>query len=251
MRDEGPSAPESETTLSRRAFVGGMGVAAAGAAGALAGRAAGGDSGPGPVRQTRRLAMVIDLDRCIGCKACAVACKSEHGVRLGGFRSWVSEQEVGRYPDVRRAFLPRLCNHCARPPCLDVCPTGATHRRADGLVAIDKTLCIGCRHCMEACPYGVRYFNPTASPQEASYPALTHGTVDKCDFCAHRVDQGVVPACVNTCPAGARSLVDLLDPGGTLAREVESGTARPLLPERETGPGVFYKGGLPHVFKRV
>lgn len=245
---EGPEEDQDATALGRRRFVGGVGVAVASAAGALAGRAVGAgehDSALPP----RRLAMLIDLDRCIGCQACSVSCKAEHGVRLGGFRSWVSELEVGRYPNVTRLFLPRLCNHCEHPRCLDVCPTGATYRRGDGLVAIDKTRCIGCRHCMGACPYGARYFNPTESPLEEAFPALTHGTVDKCDFCAHRIDRGVVPACVNTCPAGARIFGDLADAEDEVHRRVAGGRAPPLLPEFETGPAVFYLGGAPDAFR--
>jgi tetrathionate reductase subunit B len=234
--------------ITRRQFVVGAGVAAAGVAGSLAGTVTGAGE-LAPDRPRRRLAMVIDLDRCFGCQACAVACKAEHGVVLGGFRSWVSEREVGSYPKVRRAFLPRLCNHCEKPPCLDVCPTGATHRRDDGLVAIDKERCIGCRHCMQACPYGARYFNATSTIHEAAFPAATHGTVDKCDFCAHRVDRGVVPACVNTCPAGARLFGDLLEPGAALARLAAEKRLRPLLPERETQPAVLYQGGTPDDFR--
>jgi tetrathionate reductase subunit B len=189
----------------------------------------------------RRLAMVVDLDRCVGCQACSVACKAEHGVRLGGFRSWVLAKEVGRYPNVTRVFLPRLCNHCEHPPCVDVCPTGATYKRDDGLVDIDRSRCIGCRHCMAACPYGSRYFNPSRSPDEGRFPALTHGTVDKCDFCAHRVDNGVVPACVNTCPAGARLFGDMNAPEGDVHELVATGSTRPLLLEFGTKPSVFYK----------
>lgn len=243
-------APDGAPTFGRRQFVAGAGVGVASVAGALAGYAAGA-SDRQPASRRRRLGMVVDLDRCVGCQACSVACKSEHGVRLGGFRAWVSEREVGTYPTVRRAFLPRLCNHCERPPCLAVCPTGATHQRADGLVAIDKARCIGCRHCMEACPYGARYFNATESPEETAFPALTHGTVDKCDFCAHRIDQGVVPACVNTCPAGAREFGDLADLEGSQASDARRRSARPLLPERETHPAVLYVGGDPDAFKLV
>lgn len=204
---------------------------------------------PKQAPRTRRLSMILDLDRCIGCQACSVACKAEHGIRLGGFRAWVSEKEVGCYPTVSRLFLPRLCNHCEHPPCLDVCPTGATYKRDDGLVAIDKSRCIGCRHCMKACPYGVRYFNPSRSADEKAFPALTHGTVDKCDFCSHRIDRGVVPACVNTCPVGARIFGDLNDPEGQIQRLKAEGVVQPLLPEFGTGPSVFYKGGRPEVFK--
>jgi len=198
----------------------------------------------------RRLAMVIDLDRCIGCKSCAVACKSENGVRLGGFRSWVSEREDGRYPQVTRYMLPRLCNHCEEPACLKVCPVGATVKRPDGLVNIDKSRCIGCRYCMVACPYNARYFNPRHdSDGEQLYPARTHGTVDKCNLCAHRVDNGVVPSCVNTCPAGARLFGDLNDADSDVHKKYESEQPEPLLPEFGTSPSVFYKGGKPHLFK--
>jgi tetrathionate reductase subunit B len=198
----------------------------------------------------RRLAMVIDLRRCIGCKACAVACKAENGVRLGGFRSWVSEKETGTYPRVTRHFLPRLCNQCGSPACLKVCPTGATWKRDDGLVEIDRAKCIGCRHCMNACPYSVRYFNPDPDPEgERLFPSRTRGTVDKCNFCAHRVDNGVVPSCVNTCPTGARIFGDLNDVAGEVHRLVSGGTASTLLSEFGTGPSVFYIGGETSAFR--
>jgi len=196
------------------------------------------------VKRRGRKAMVIDLTRCMGCHACAVACKAEHGVRLGGFRSWVSEEEAGTYPAVTREFLPRLCNHCRNAPCLKVCPTGATSRRGDGIVVIDPERCIGCRHCMAACPYQARYFNSQKDPnrEQERFPARTHGTVDKCDFCARRVDSGGVPACVATCPASARVFGDAEDPGSAVSRLLRSTASSALLEDLGTQPSVFYVG---------
>ncbi len=188
-----------------------------------------------------RCSMVIDMRRCTGCRACAVACKAENGIRLGAFRSWVSDKEEGKHPNVKRHFLPRLCNHCESPPCLKVCPPGATYKRDDGIVAVDKTRCIGCKHCMVACPYNVRYFNPKKDPEgEKRFPARTHGIVDKCTFCFHRLDNGVVPSCVNTCPAKARIFGDLNDPDSEVSHLIAKESATTLLPEFGTGPSVFY-----------
>jgi tetrathionate reductase subunit B len=196
--------------------------------------------------------MVIDLRRCTGCHSCAVACKAEHGVRLGGFRSWVSEQEIGSYPDVTREFLPRLCNQCQNSPCLKVCPTGATSRRADGIIKVDPDRCIGCRHCMAACPYNARYFNPQRDlgGEQRRFPARTHGTVDKCDFCSRRVDAGQEPACVATCPASARAFGDAQDPASEVARMLVREPAITLLPNLGTRPSVVYIGGRPEAFER-
>ncbi len=239
----------STSKLSRRKLIkSGSVVIASVAAGGLANRAMAASEAVKPTK-VRRLAMVIDLDRCIGCKSCAVACKAENGVRLGGFRSWVSEREDGRYPSVTRYMLPRLCNHCENPACKKVCPVGATIKRPDGLVDIDKSRCIGCRYCMVACPYNARYFNPRkGSDNDQLYPARTRGTVDKCNLCAHRVDNGVVPACVNTCPANARVFGDLNDPDSEVSLKHSSEHPKPLLEEFGTGPSVFYKGGKPQLF---
>ena len=221
----------------RRGFLKKSALGAAAAATALVS----GCAGPAEKKDQKRLAMVIDLRKCTGCRACAVACKAENGVRLGGFRSWVSYEEAGKYPYVKRHFLPRLCNHCQRPACLKVCPTGATYKRPDGIIDIDKTKCIGCRHCMGACPYTVRYFNPGHDPEgEKRFPARTHGTVDKCNFCSHRVDGGVVPSCVNTCPARARIFGDMDDPDSEVSRLCAQGASATLLPEFGTVPSVCY-----------
>ncbi len=237
----GNTSPEAaETQTGRRNF-----LKVAGAVGAIGAVGAGAYSlePEAEAGTTAHYGMVIDLTKCIGCRACAVACKAENGVRLGGFRSWVSDEESGAFPDVKRRFLPRLCNHCERALCVKVCPTGASHRRKDGIVDIDKTKCIGCRHCMGACPYSARYFNPAHNPEdEKLFPACTHGTVDKCTFCHHRVDQGVVPACVNTCPARARVFGDMHDPESEVARLYAREAITILLPEFGTKPSVFYVG---------
>ncbi len=236
--DTSPGAAERQT--GRRGF-----LKTAGALGAIGTVAAGAYSLQPEAEAATAVhyGMVIDLTKCIGCRACAVACKAENGVRLGGFRSWVSDEENGTFPDMKRRFLPRLCNHCERALCVKVCPTGASHRREDGIVDIDKTRCIGCRHCMGACPYNARYFNPAHNPEgEQRFPACTHGTVDKCTFCHHRVDQGVVPACVNTCPAKARVFGDMHDPESEISRLYAREAVTILLPEFGTKPSVFYVG---------
>jgi tetrathionate reductase subunit B len=177
-----------------------------------------------------KLAMVIDLRRCYGCHACSIACKSEYKVPLGTWRSWVKQVDRGAYPKVRRFFLPRLCNHCEHPPCVGVCPTGASHKREDGAVLIHEDRCIGCRLCIAACPYEARFFHPDKHIS------------NKCTFCIHRVVEKVVPACVNTCPAEARKFGDLNDPKSEVSKLVANNPVQVLKPELGTEPQVFYIG---------
>ncbi len=195
-----------------------------------------------PPKGPRRLAMVIDLVKCNGCDSCSVSCKAEFNVRLGGFRSWVNKVESGTFPDVARFFLPRLCNHCETSSCSQVCPTGATYERPDGIVMIDKDKCIGCRYCMTACPYGARYFNWTNEPAENGDMARTPGVVDKCDFCVHRVDEGLEPSCVQTCPPGARVFGDINDPQSEISTVLRTRPTQTLFPEQGTTPRVYYIG---------
>lgn len=176
----------------------------------------------------KRWAMLIDLRKCVGCQACTAACKFENNIPEGSFRTWVPDVEIGTYPETRRAFLPRLCNHCERPSCVKVCPADATWQRKDGIVEIDYDKCWGCGSCVDACPYDARFMNPVTK------------TADKCNFCAQRVDQGLLPACVETCIGGARQFGDLDDPNDPVTRQIKTEPVQVLKPDTGNQPRVFY-----------
>ncbi|MDD3519440.1 MAG: 4Fe-4S dicluster domain-containing protein [Chromatiales bacterium] len=187
---------------------------------------------------TRRYAMVIDLRRCIGCDACMVACKAEFDVPLGVFRTWVPYRVVGKYPKVKKQFLPRLCNHCDDPPCVRACPVEATFKVPDGgFVLQNYERCIGCKACMASCPYNARFMLPA----QRTYSKITR-VVDKCTFCHHRVTQNLVPACVQTCIGRARVFGDLNDPNSEVSQLVTRNATQVLRPEQGTKPHVFYIG---------
>lgn len=177
-----------------------------------------------------RWAMVMDVRRRTGCQACTVACKAENEVPLGVFRTHVRYYEVGKYPDTRRARVPHICNHCENPPCVDVCPTGASRQREDGVVFVNYDTCIGCKTCMAACPYGARFINPELQ------------VADKCTFCMHRVDAGIVPACVNSCQGGTRIFGDLDDPESEVSKMVAMLPTTTMKSGQGTGPQVYYIG---------
>jgi len=250
--------------INRRKFLGGAGAAAIGAASMATPTLT--EAAP---KKAPRWAMVMDLRRCIGCRACTVACKSENNVSLGRFRAVIQEKTFGAFPNTKKAFLPLMCNHCngnkedGVPPCVKACPEfpgdrakfktadgktiryrkGATYRRPDGMILIDKEKCIGCGKCIDACPYGVRSFDPFV--KAGGDP--TKQAADKCDMCVHRVDNGVEPSCVNTCQGRARIYGDLNDPTSEVSKLVKehnltTGTASDnvLLPEEGTNPHVFY-----------
>ena len=198
--------------------------------------------------------MVIDLRRCIGCNACTIACKQQYGNPPGIFYSHVGITEVGKYPNARQVPLPVLCNHCDEPPCVDVCPTGASAKQANGMVLIDEDKCIGCRYCMVACPYNVRQFigstpkgyfpekGGLTAYEKVAYAQHQVGTVEKCSFCATRVAVGQLPACVLTCVGQARFFGDLEDPNSQVSQLIAKFDAKPLQPEAGTKPNVYYIG---------
>src|SRR5690349_7211695 len=177
-----------------------------------------------------KYAWVIDQTSCIGCHACTTACKSENDVPLGSFRTWVKNVEVGEFPAARRHFAVMRCNHCAEPPCVDICPTHAMHQRPDGIVDIDHDRCIGCKACMQACPYDAIYMDPVDD------------TAAKCHFCAHRVDQGLLPACVVVCPTESLLFGDLDHPTSRVSKVVGTTPVTVRRPEQNTRPKAFYVG---------
>ncbi|MBI4316875.1 MAG: 4Fe-4S dicluster domain-containing protein [Chloroflexi bacterium] len=196
-----------------------------------------------------RRGMVIDLKRCIGCHACTIACKLENATPPGVFYARVLEMETGKYPLAKRVFLPVLCNHCQDPPCLRACPSGATTQGADGTVLVDQDKCIGCKACVEACPYEARffleeirgYYGDELTPfEKVGYRKHQKGTVAKCNFCAERTASGLEPACVQTCPAVARVFGDLEDPLSEASRLIRERSCIQLRPEQGTLPSVYY-----------
>jgi len=174
---------------------------------------------------------VIDNGACIGCHACSTACKSENEVPVGVYRTWVTYAETGRYPDVRRSFQVNRCNHCSNAPCVRICPTSAMHTRPDGIVDFNDDACIGCKACMQACPYDAIYLDPD------------NHTAAKCHFCSHRIDVGLEPACVVVCPEHAIIAGDLDDPESEISRVIAKNSVAVRKPEQGTGPKVFYIEG--------
>jgi Fe-S-cluster-containing dehydrogenase component len=199
-------------------------------------------------------AMIIDVERCIGCGLCVQACKAENGVSLEPqyFRTWVERYEIdpddpehphvdspnGGYDGfpattkagVKTFFVPKLCNQCTDSPCVQVCPVGATFQTPDGVVLVDKDYCLGCRYCVQACPYGARYFDEHK------------GVTDKCTWCYHRITKGMQPACVEVCPVGARVFGDLKDKQSPISLFVRNNRVQVLKSDTGNAPNVFYVG---------
>lgn len=187
---------------------------------------------------SKRYAMAIDLRKCVGCQACTVGCSIENQAPIGQFRTTVKQYEVtlddGKTitNQVKSFMLPRLCNHCENPPCVKVCPVQATFQREDGIVMVDNERCVACGYCVQACPYDARFINEETL------------TADKCTFCAHRLEKGLLPACVETCVGGARVIGDLRDPSSEISQLLAQNQhdIKVLMPEQNTQPHVFYIG---------
>ena len=171
---------------------------------------------------------VIDNRTCIGCHACTVACKSEHDVPIGVNRTHVKYIETGTYPDSSREFSVHRCNHCEDAPCTTICPTYALFTRDDGIVDFDNDRCIGCKSCMQACPYDALYIDPN------------EGTAAKCNYCAHRVENSYEPACVIVCPTESIISGDLEDPNSQIALRIAENDVKVRKPEAGTKPNVYY-----------
>jgi Fe-S-cluster-containing dehydrogenase component/formate-dependent nitrite reductase membrane component NrfD len=177
-----------------------------------------------------RLGFLLDSDSCIGCHACTVACKSEHDVPLGVNRTWVKYIETGSFPNVSRHFSVMRCNQCEDAPCMSICPTNALFRADNGVVDFNDDNCIGCKGCMNACPYDALYINPETN------------TANKCNFCNHRIEQNLEPSCVVVCPTHAIKVLDLDDPLNEATKIVARDDVAVRAPEQGTNPKVYYRG---------
>ncbi len=216
----------------------------------------------GKARPRRRYGMVIDLQRCVACRACTIACKQENKTPPGIFYTYVTEEELGTFPSVRRLNIPAPCFHCEVPPCVPACPIAATWKERDGIVVVDYERCQGFGYCVDACPYGKRFldqgqnyheepneFDRAPSPEykenrvrRADEPPI--GKVRKCTFCLHRQDENgeyaSPPACVQTCMGKAIHFGDLNDPASEVSRLLKTRQWMRLKEEAGTEPNVYY-----------
>ena len=175
-----------------------------------------------------RFAMIIDTKKCVGCMDCVVACKTENSVPEGFNRDWIVTEVDGKFPNLSMEIRSERCNHCDNPPCVYCCPTGASHvHELGGVVLVTHNECIGCKACLASCPYDARFINP-------------EGYADKCTFCIHRVEKGMLPACVSVCPTHCMYFGDLEDPHSSVSTLLASRMHHSILPEAGTKPQIYY-----------
>ncbi|MBO68619.1 MAG: 4Fe-4S ferredoxin [Acidiferrobacteraceae bacterium] len=202
------------------------------------------------VTDNTRWGMLVDTSRCAtDCDACVSACAKEHSIEDTGRpdtdAQWIRKVDLKDKKTGRELSLPLMCQHCDEPPCVDVCPTGASFKRADGIVLVDKHTCIGCRYCMMACPFDARSFIHEKLSNQRSYAPRGKGTVESCTFCVHRVDKDQAPACVEACAEeGHHALVfgDLNDKDSEISRSLAEKSTRELRPSLNLGTGALYHG---------
>lgn len=200
-----------------------------------------------------RYGMLIDLTKCVGCNACTVACRNHNGTPSGVSLHKIMKYEVGKFPHSKMKFLPMPCMQCENAPCEKACPIGATVKRPDGIVEVLADQCMGCRGCVTACPYDARQFvweiknyyeqAPVTLFEKKRHKEYQQGTVVKCTFCLNRLEKGLEPACVTTCPSQCRVFGDLDDPSSELSKAIAAGNARPFREDLETNPSVYYING--------
>ena len=205
-----------------------------------------------------RYGMVIDLERCIGCHACTLVCKAANNTPPSVFFNRVEDGEIGVYPDVKRYFLPRICLHCREAPCLEACPSGATYYAENGAVVVNIEKCVGCKACMLACPYGVRYAYLGGQGSRAYFETAkallgepAGEIVEKCHLCLDKTREGKKPACVEACPTAARYYGDLDDRESELSKLVREEGGWTILGELGTQPSTYYIGRLPLPKERI
>ncbi|MGB0722621.1 MAG: sulfate reduction electron transfer complex DsrMKJOP subunit DsrO [Gammaproteobacteria bacterium] len=239
----------------RRRFLGGIASMAAGLPAGLAFTGiAEAKPADEPVTDKVRWGMLIDTTKCgDGCDACVTACDEENGLNRQELKGrdtqdthWIRKVSLKNKTTGQAFSLPLACQHCENPPCVDVCPTGASFRRADGIVLVDKHICIGCRYCMMACPYKARSFiHETLTEQKPDVPR-GKGCVESCTFCVHRVDEGnLTPACAEACEKdGHKALVfgDLKDPESPVSKALAEGANTQIRSDLGLNPGVFFRG---------